>query len=193
MRILLLFLFLAYPMLELALLIKLGSSVGILALLGIIVATAIAGFLVLRNNGLIFLRNVTEAMAEGRPPVGPAFDSMLIGTAGMMLIAPGLITDALGAILLIEPVRRAIITWCSRFFILTGGATFTREEFSRGEPPAAGAEAANENVAEPRRPFGRQRQPRRDPIVIDGEYERIDERPVDGGGRKFDPKDSPQR
>lgn len=188
MRILLLFLFLAYPMLELALLIKAGSAIGIFALLGIIVATAIAGTLVIRNNGLIFLRKVTEAMSEGKPPVGPAFESMLIGTAGMMLIAPGLITDVLGAILLIPPVRAAIIAWCSRYFIVAQGDPFGRDGFQRSEP-----EPANENSPDPAQPFGRQRQPRREPIVIDGEYERIDERPAGSDPANSDPKSPPRR
>ena len=176
MRILLLFLFLAYPVLELALLIKLGSSIGLLALIGIIVATAIVGGLILRNNGLIFLRNMTEAMSEGRPPVGSALDTALIGTAGLMLIAPGLITDLLGAILLIPPVRALLIAWGRRLFFLGGTDPFPRDVF-RQERPGTPAEPANENAPQAR-PFGQQQRPQRTPIVIDGEFERLYERTV---------------
>ena len=175
MRILILFLFLAYPMLELALLIKVGSSIGVLALVGIILATAIAGSLILRHNGLIFLRNMTEAMTEGRPPAGPAFDSALVGTAGMMLIAPGLITDVLGAILLIQPVRALMIAAARRFF-LGGVDPFPREGFGQTNPDPG--EPTNGNTPSSSGPFGRQRRTPREPIVIDGEFERIDERTV---------------
>ncbi len=189
MRILLLFLFLAYPMLELALLIKVGSSIGLLALIGIIVATAVAGSLILRNNGLIFLRNMTEAMAEGRPPIGPAFESALVGTAGMLLIVPGLISDVLGAILLIQPVRAVIIAWGSRFFVGGGTDPLARDGFSQRGPEAG--EPANENDRDGAAPFGRPRRPQREPIIIDGEFERIDERPVDGQRKRPDGNGSP--
>lgn len=177
MRILLLFLFLAYPVLELALLIKLGSSIGVLALIGIIVATGIAGALILRNNGLIFLRNMTEAMSEGRPPMGSALDTALIGTAGLMLMAPGLITDLLGTILLIPPVRTLLISWGRRLFL---GSTdsFQRDDFHQ-ERPGTAREPANENAPQAK-PFGQQARPQRTPIVIDGEFKRLDERTVKG-------------
>jgi UPF0716 protein FxsA len=172
MRILLLFLFLAYPMLELALLIKVGSSIGVWALMGIIVATGIGGALVLRNNGLAFLRNMSAAMAEGRPPLAPAFDSALVGLAGLLLIAPGLLTDVLGALLLVAPLRGMIVSTWSR--MLTAGASATADPSATGDFQAR--TAANENDTDDAGPFGRPRRTRREPIIIEGEYERIDER-----------------
>jgi len=168
MRLLLLFLFLAYPMLEIALMIKVGRAIGIFPLLGIILATAIIGALTLRHKGVTLLRRVSESMAEGRPPIQPAFDGALLGIAGLLLIAPGLITDGLGLILLIPFVRHFIIkhVW----------HRFTVMESTHAGESAATREPDEDQI---RDPFRRERRPPRGPLVIEGEYERIDEKPID--------------
>ncbi len=156
MRPLLLFLFLAYPMLEIALMIKVGGAIGVWSTLGIIMATGIAGALTLRRHGLIFLRRMSQALADGQPPVETALHGALVGTAGLMLIAPGLITDVVGLLLLLTPIRRLIILLISRHFDVTGESSDRR---GGGKPPV-----------------GAQR-PGRQPLIIEGDYQRLDERP----------------
>jgi UPF0716 protein FxsA len=191
MRLLLLFLFLAYPMLELALLIKVGSAIGLWLLIGLIFLTAAAGVLVLRRQGLTFLSRMSAAMAEGRPPVAAVFDSALVGTAGMLLIAPGLITDVLGAVLLLPPARQMIMRWASRFSELPGHDRFAQPASRPGDAGTDEREAAR-HPGDGR--FDKGRHERRTPIVIEGEYERIDERTVEpkktgsGPGDKDQPR-----
>ncbi len=183
MRLLLLFLFLAYPMLELALLIKVGGLIGIGSLFGIILLTALGGTLTLRHNGFTLLRRMAETMRRGRPPIDSALDGTLVGLAGLLLIAPGLITDALGLILLVPPVRSLLVTWITRHMTVT---TYS-EPFGRPQPNPQDAEeieSASQPGSQPnpesapREPRS-SRRPRNEPIIIDGEFERLDERTID--------------
>lgn len=173
MRILVLFLFLAYPMLELALMIKVGSAIGLWALMLLIVATGVLGVVVLREHGIATLRRIAEAMTEGRLPIEPVFNGALLGTAGMLLIAPGLITDALGLLLLLPPVRHELFKLASKSFAFETAGLDGRDagRAGPGEQPTAGPSRQGRQSDS----FGRPRQPHRDPIVIEGEYERIDE------------------
>jgi UPF0716 protein FxsA len=190
MRFLLLVLFLAYPILELALLIKVGGAIGVLPLLGIILATAVLGVLALRQHGITLLRRMGEEMASGRPPLAPVIEGALLGAAGLLLIAPGLITDVAGLLLLVAPARQAIAARLARS-VIQAGAEPASWEVRDGEAPR------EEPETQPRfggdRRFGGRR-PRRDPGVIEGEYERIEERTLDprddkgpkGGSRPAD-------
>lgn len=189
MRLLLLFLFLAYPLLEIALMIKVGGMIGLWPLLGIVVCTGFAGAMALQRHGFTMLQRMTEEMAAGRPPVRAMLEGALMAAAGLLLIAPGLITDALGLALLVPPLRRWIAGRLSGG-VLPGGATFG------GRQP--GDDATPTGAIDPDDPsreadtFGRHGSPRdgaarqpRTPIVIEGEFERIEERTVDpkNGGR----------
>lgn len=182
MRILLLFLFLAYPMLELALMIKIGSVIGGWRLLGVVCVTGMVGMLALRQHGLTMLRRMSEAMAEGRPPLVDALHGALVGAAGLLLIAPGLITDAVGLVLLLPPVRWLLIRWVQRTSLFGSGDAFA-------EPGAAKRSDETERGPFTRTsdPFNRKRPAKRDPIVIDGEFERLDDRAIDPSKRSGDP------
>lgn len=176
MRQLLLFLFLAYPMLEIALMIKVGGMIGIWPTLAIVIATGLAGVLVLSRHGPAHLRRMSETIAEGHPPVEAALHGALVGFAGLLLIAPGLITDVLGLMLLIAPVRRLMIQrFAHHLHILA------RQPVSDSATPRAPRQT-------PR--GGRARRPAPGPIIIDGEFERLDERPA-GPTRSDDPSTKP--
>jgi UPF0716 protein FxsA len=156
MRIALLLVFVAYPLLELALLIRVGGIIGFWPLFGLIVATGILGVSILRRQGFRVVEKVAAALDEGREPVGPLADSALVFTAGAFLVAPGLIGDVLGLLLLLPPVRRLVraalaanIFGSSTIVVRSRRTTTTRAE---PRPPASGK-------------------------VIEGEWERLDEEP----------------
>jgi UPF0716 protein FxsA len=54
------------------------------------------------------LRNFQAAIRAGRPPAREALDGALVFVGGALLIAPGFITDVIGAILLIPPTRAIV-------------------------------------------------------------------------------------
>lgn len=105
---LLLFVFIAAPIVEIAVILKVGSWVGVLPTLGLIVATAAIGTLILRIQGLSTLAEARRQTAEGRPPLDPILHGVLLLLAGAFLLTPGFVTDTFGFLLLVPAIRRGI-------------------------------------------------------------------------------------
>src|SRR5262249_35992693 len=101
MKLGLLFVFLALPLLELALMIKVGQWIGFWDTVLLLAAMALAGGLILREQGLAALTRALAAVRDGRPPIEPVVDSMFLMLAGMLLLVPGFLTDIAGLLLLI--------------------------------------------------------------------------------------------
>ena len=153
---------LAFPLLELAVLIKTGQLIGFWRTLLVLVVAAVVGGLIIRRQGLAAAQRAMVAMREGRPPIEPVADSMLLMLAGTLLLIPGLITDAVGLLLLVPPLRRAFARWTlSKLFAGIDIRTQTRT-WDNDQP----------------RPGTRPGGPRQAPdggVVIDGEWERIED------------------
>ena len=107
----LLLMMLAVPLLELALLIKLGQAIGFWSTVAIIFLTAGIGIAIVNAQGFAAFRRASESVAKGQPPVEPVIDGFMLMLAGGLLIAPGLLTDIAGLLLLIPPVRRLVAKW----------------------------------------------------------------------------------
>ena len=104
----LLLLFTVVPLIELFLLVKLGTMIGVGPTVLIVLLTGFLGALLARWQGLGVLRRLSEDMAGGRLPTDALIDGLLILIAGAVLLTPGLITDAFGFLLLI-PQGRALV------------------------------------------------------------------------------------
>lgn len=102
-------LFLAWPLVEIALYVTLGAWLGLALTLIIVVGTAALGVVLIRWQGSHALIRLRSDLLAARNPVGQVAGSVLIVLAAVMLILPGFMTDVLGLILLIPQVRRAII------------------------------------------------------------------------------------
>jgi UPF0716 protein FxsA len=103
----LLLLFVVVPAVELALLIEVGSRIGTLATLAIIVATGILGAALARQQGLRTVRAIQDELARGELPASSLVDGVIILLAGALLITPGILTDAVGFLCLVPRVRDA--------------------------------------------------------------------------------------
>lgn len=99
-------LFTVIPLVELALLIKVGEKIGAVNTILIVVLTGTAGAALARAQGLGTLARIRESLSRGELPAIPLLDGVLILAAGLLLLTPGLITDAAGFLLLI-PFTRA--------------------------------------------------------------------------------------
>jgi UPF0716 protein FxsA len=166
LRLILLAVFIVLPLLEIALLVKLGAVLGFWPTFGLVIATAIAGTTILHHQGFAVLRRTQEALAEGHPPIGPVVDGVFLLMSGLMLITPGLITDSFGLLLLVPPVRRAIARWSMRKIIENGtvsASVFTGSRSSQRQGSSQRQDA-------PKRPGKSSSAP-----VIEGEFERLDE------------------
>ena len=108
------FLFTLVPLLELYLLIRLGTYVGAVDTIAIVIGTGVAGGLLANSQGLAVLDRMRAELNQGRLPAESLFDGLLILIAGAMLVTPGLLTDGLGLLLLIPWSRQGIKSWLKR-------------------------------------------------------------------------------
>jgi UPF0716 protein FxsA len=106
----LLLLFIAVPAVELALLIAIGKHLGILPTLGLTFASGALGFVLARRQGLSVARAARERIERGEIPLGSMADGILILLAAALLITPGVLTDAVGFLLLLPLFRNAVKT-----------------------------------------------------------------------------------
>ena len=133
MRLALFFAFIALPLMEIALLIKAGQTIGFWPTLAIIVATAIGGSEVIRRQGYATMTEMSQMFEGGRMPLEPVLNRMFLLLAGTLLIAPGLLTDALGLILLVPPVRYLAGKWLAARFFSPAGTAGTSQESGPGQ------------------------------------------------------------
>jgi len=90
---------------ELAVMIEVGSRIGTLNTILLIIFTAGAGISVMVRQGVSVLQRLQLAAAEGRSPAVEIIEALLLGIAGIMLFVPGFVSDITG-ILLLTPLRR---------------------------------------------------------------------------------------
>lgn len=104
-------LFIGLPVLEIWLLIEVGGSIGLLATLAVCVVTGVVGAWLARAQGGHVLRRVQERIAQGEVPARELVDAMMILVAGVLLMTPGFVTDGVGVLLLLPPVRAVVRRW----------------------------------------------------------------------------------
>ncbi|NND82563.1 MAG: FxsA family protein [Gammaproteobacteria bacterium] len=103
--------FVLVPIAEIALLIDIGSQIGLRKTLLIVIFTAVLGAYLVRQQGFATLAAVRRETEAGRLPALQMAEGLLLLVAGAVLLTPGFITDALGFALLTPPLRRALIRW----------------------------------------------------------------------------------
>lgn len=103
-------LFITVPLLELWLLIKVGSGIGGLSTIALCLFTAALGGLLIRWQGMSTLLDAQKRMMHGEAPVEHGVHGLMIALSGVLLFTPGFITDSIGFLLLFPPFRRLIIS-----------------------------------------------------------------------------------
>jgi UPF0716 protein FxsA len=162
MLLVLFLIFIVVPIAEVAAFIEAGRLIGVLPTILITIGTAIAGSLLMRIQGLATVNRLMLSLEKGEMPVTPVADGMGIMAAGLLLLTPGLITDTIGFLLFIPPLRRGLTKWLFRKALQRG--TVNIRTFRRGDAGAPGPGS---------RPRGRPTFVKSDDIV-DAEFETID-------------------
>jgi UPF0716 protein FxsA len=108
-------LFVAMPLIEIAVLLKVHSELGMGSTILIVFLTGILGASLARWQGHKAIMEIQRDMAEGRVPAPHIIDGLMIFAAGVVLLTPGLVTDAIGFLILIPIVRREIRVWVRRW------------------------------------------------------------------------------
>lgn len=100
--------FLVMPLIELAVILKIGAAIGVLDTIGLLVLSSVVGGWLMKREGLGVLRRMQAAINAGRVPGKEIADGALILFGGALMVAPGFITDVLGMLLLLPPVRAVV-------------------------------------------------------------------------------------
>lgn len=95
----------ALPLIEIAGFVLVGRQIGALATVGLVLASSIAGILLLRHQGFGVMTKVRAEMAAGRDPSGQLAHGVMILLAALLLMVPGFLTDIIGLLLFLPPVR----------------------------------------------------------------------------------------
>jgi UPF0716 protein FxsA len=143
---LLFLLFILVPLVEIYFLIQVGSVIGAIPTIGLVVFTALLGAMLLRFQGMTTLQRTRMSMAAGQVPALEMLEGVLLLFSGILLLTPGFFTDAIGFAFLIPPLRQALILW---FIKHSGIQTQTRQSPGQGR--------------------------HRDPYTIEGEYRHDDD------------------
>lgn len=117
-------LFTVVPAIEIYLLVKVGSSIGAMNTVLLIIATGVVGAYYARLQGFDVVRRLQASMEDGRVPAREMVDGAMLLLGGALLITPGFLTDALGFSLIFPPTREAI----KRVFL-----EWIRRKIERGE------------------------------------------------------------
>ena len=104
-RIILPLFLLGLPLLEIAGFVLVGRQIGVLATVALVIASAIAGSILLRWQGFGVLTRIRRDVEAGRDPGRQLAHGVMILIAGILLIIPGFITDIIGLLLFLPPVR----------------------------------------------------------------------------------------
>lgn len=121
------------PILEIALLIKVGQTIGLLPTLALMIGAAIAGGVLLRQQGLSVIGQLRDNVNAGRLPGRTIADAMMIGLAALFLVLPGFLSDVVALALLLPPVRSWIYAaLASRVTVVDTTTTYRRRDPSAG-------------------------------------------------------------
>ena len=107
-------LFLAFtliPVIEIYLLIKLGSIFGALNTVILVIVTGFAGAYLARLQGMQTMLRIRQNLQMGIKPTEELVDAVIIFVAGIVLLTPGFLTDATGLFLLFPVTRYHFKRW----------------------------------------------------------------------------------
>lgn len=107
-------LFSVVPVIELYLLIKVGSLIGPLPTVALVLLISLAGAWLVRAQGFELLRRIQGELAAGRLPAAALLDGALVLVGGLLLLTPGFFTDVIGLFFLIPLTRALIKQWLRR-------------------------------------------------------------------------------
>lgn len=104
----LLVLFICVPVIEIALFIQVGDILGLWPTIGLVLVTAFVGASLVRSQGILTLMSVQSRLQKGEMPAQQILEGVMLAVAGVLLLTPGFMTDALGMLVLLPAPRAKI-------------------------------------------------------------------------------------
>jgi UPF0716 protein FxsA len=99
---------------EISVIIQVGQWIGFLNTVGLLLLVSLVGAWLVKRQGLGVVARIRQQRSAGRLPAAEVFDGALILVAGVLLVIPGFVTDALGLLLLVPPIRAVARRFMSR-------------------------------------------------------------------------------
>lgn len=101
-------LFLVVPLVELAVIIRVGQWLGVADTLALLILVSVVGAWLAKREGLAVLRRIRQQLEMQNMPGAELLDGALILFAGALLLTPGFVSDVIGILVLLPPVRAAL-------------------------------------------------------------------------------------
>jgi UPF0716 protein FxsA len=181
MQLFLFLFFIAVPIAEIALFIQAGELIGTFPTIAITIGTAIAGSFLMRVQGFATLTRFTQAANRGEMPITPVIDGIGILSAGLLLLTPGLLTDTIGLLLFVPPIRRGLARWAFSKAAKNASVKFSTFTYSGMDEPGPHTGPRRGNAAGFTKPSNDN--------VVDAEFETIDPASTSSEGTPLEPDD----
>ncbi|MBQ0795102.1 FxsA family protein [Zhongshania sp.] len=165
---LLFLLFIGLPIIEMWLLIEVGAVIGALPTIAMVVTTALIGAALLKQQGIETLTRAQQRLNSGQVPATEILEGLMLAVGGALLLTPGFVTDAVGFVCLIAPLRRMLIAG----LIKRGVMQVQMNQFHTGASPFSADPqgfSGGPNAGVHREPGDGQSQ---DSVIIEGEYKK---------------------
>lgn len=122
----LLFSFIAIPVIEIALFIQVGSFLGVWTTVLLVLLTAVIGASLVRSQGLRTLLTVQQRLNQGEVPAQQILEGVLLAVAGILLFTPGFLTDFMGMVILLPYPRARLAAYLMKKVVVKtqGGSGF---------------------------------------------------------------------
>jgi len=143
-------LFVVMPIIEMMVLFEVGSRIGAMYTIGLVLLTAVIGINILKQQGFSTLTRAQQRLNNGELPAQELLEGFMLAIGGALLLTPGFVTDAIGFTLLMPFTRKALAAWMIRTGKIqalgSGAGGFSFTSFSAragGWPPGSGSGKAS--------------------------------------------------
>ncbi|MDQ1534095.1 MAG: protein FxsA [Actinomycetota bacterium] len=106
------------PMVEIYVIIQVGHAIGAVDTLGLLILLSVFGAWLTKHAGFVVLSRLRAQLDAGRTPTRELIDGVLVLAAGVLIVIPGFVTDAIGLLVLFPPTRAVLRAFLRRRFEL---------------------------------------------------------------------------
>ena len=108
--------FIIIPIIEIAIFITIGSDIGVLNTIAIILITALVGIFLIRRQGINLLFSAQRNMSQGIMPTEEIKGGIFLLISGLLLITPGFFTDCIGFSMFLKPEQNFVAYKAKKYF-----------------------------------------------------------------------------
>ena len=120
--------FIVLPILEMYILIEVGSFIGALNTIGLVLLTALLGLILLRQQGFRTLLNARNKLMQAELPAEEIVTGIFLAVGGALLLTPGFVTDFIGFMCLLPFTRRLLMSQIATSFFNVSGFSEHKEQ-----------------------------------------------------------------